>query len=145
MNRILRSLVLACSLTFVLPQGWCCLLALPTTENVAAAKSPTFSKAGSSGCCCPCTAPRPSEPKRPPTKSENIPTKRVPIPNCPCTDRKATPPTTLVEKIGDTFTFIDILPGLDLRPHLAGVVEHAISVSHSPPRHLHILHCLWLC
>src|SRR5262249_1335299 len=129
MNRILRSQVLTSTLTLALPQGWCCLLAVTTAENVVAAKELTCSKAGASGCCCPCTAPSPSEPERPPAKSAKTPTKRVPIPNCPCTDRKVAP----VEKFAVDFTFVAILPGLDLRPHLAGAVEHVTCVGHSPP------------
>jgi hypothetical protein len=137
-NRIVRSLVLVCSLIFALPQGWCCLFASPVTEIMAAAKGPNCSKAGLSGCCCPCTDPGP-------TKSGNIPAKRVPLPNCPCTDRKATLPTTTTGEHGVDLALVATLPDLDLRPHLPGAVGHVFCVGHSPPHALHVLHCLWLC
>ena len=132
-NRIFRILVLACSLIFALPQGWCCLFAIQTTDKVG-----TCSKAGSSGCCCHCTTPRPS-------KSEKSPAKPVPIQNCPCAERNAVLTTSSAE-LGDVdLGQVAILTDINLPHHKVGVVERVPCSVHAPPRSLHVLHCIWLC
>src|ERR1035441_7061012 len=123
-SRILRTLVLACSLTLALPQGWCCLFAIQTTELAG-----TCSKAGSSGCCCPCTTARPSQ-------SEKSPAKPVPIRNCPCADRNATLTASSVENVDADASFVAILPDIDLPYLLVGAVEHVSCSVYAPPRSL---------
>ena len=137
-SRILRTLMLACSLTLALPQGWCCLFAIQSTEKVATETGPICSKAGTSGCCCPCSTPQPR-------KSDKSPAKPVPVQNCPCTERIATVTTSPVEKADVDLGFVAILPDLALPYHEVGVVESVGRSVYAPPRSLHIMHCLWLC
>lgn len=137
-SRILRTLVFVCSLTLALPQGWCCLFASQTTGKVPAGNGPTCSKAGTSGCCCPCSTPLPG-------KSDKAPAKPVPVQDCPCTGRNVTLPTSSVEKFTVDLGFVAILPDFDLSHHEVGVGERIPCSVHAPPRSLHVLHCVWLC
>jgi len=130
-NRILQTLMVACSLTLALPQGWCCLIAVQIKEKVATGEEPTCSMFGTPGCCCPT---RPSKPNKSP----------APVERCPCTDRNATVTTNSVEKADVDLGVVAILPEIDLQFHEVRAVAHVGCSAHAPPRSLHVLHCRWL-
>src|SRR5262245_57138588 len=107
-SRVVRSLVLACSLHLALPQGWCCSSACPTTEATTplatAAGADTEGSPGDPGGGCPfCTKHQPgpsSDPPDQPTPADNpsAPCKSV----CPCADRHATTPASAAGEQLDT-------------------------------------------
>lgn len=139
-SRVLRVLVLACSLTLALPQGWCCLFAVqPARQAKQAGPCPRH---GTPRCCCPCSAPLPSKSNPDPSPSEPTP---APIRHCPCTDRNTTPPKSAVEKIDADLGLVSFLPADGPQDQQAGVVEFADQPGCPPPHALHVLHCQWLC
>lgn len=134
--RCVRSLMLVCSLTLALPPGWCCLLASQTTGTTAPRP----------GTCC-CTCPASGAKEQPPPRSEPVKSPTAPLPkHCPCTDRQTvlTAGVSAEQADGGVIPFA-ILPVLDIRPDLAGVVGRVDSDAHPPPLRLHVLHCQWLC
>lgn len=132
-SRFLRTLVLAFSLTLALPQGWCCMFAVQTTE-----KAGSCPMAGSPGCCCPCANPQPG-------KSKDSPAKPVPVQNCPCTERNATITASSAEQVDIDLGFVAVLAVIDFARYEVGAVEEVACRVYAPPRSLHVLHCLWLC
>lgn len=137
-SRILRTLVLACSLTFALPQGWCCMLTIQPTENVATENGPTCYLAGTAGCCCNSSIPLPGHPNK-------LPQKPVPLHNCPCSERIATLPTHSVEKVDVDLGFVAMLPDFDQIHFEVDAVEYAACSVQAISVRLHVLHCVWLC
>jgi hypothetical protein len=146
-NRILRFLVLACSVTLALPHGWCCIFAAQKFEKQTARSEAVHGSTGGEGsgsCCCPGTTPQTSQPS---SSSDSSPSAPSPIPfHCPCTERNATSLKNAVEKFGADFAFVAILPINDiLLNETVKVVEVVACFDFSPPRSLHVLHCRWLC
>src|SRR5262245_50907562 len=82
-SRVLRSLVLACSLLLALPQGCVCLFAVLTaTATVTTATTTPVTTGG----CCGCYK-QDRQPKPTPTGKPSAP----PVSRCPCYDRQALP------------------------------------------------------
>jgi hypothetical protein len=150
-SRVVRSLVLTCSLLLALPQGWCCLFAChrakPTTSmppvSVAAEMKDIPGDAG--GGCPLCTnqsAPS-SDPtdKRAPADKPSAPCNSI----CSCADRHATlPATPSVEQVDEAFVLF-LLP---LAPATLSVGQRAaVDGTDLPPPSLplHVLNCVWLC
>jgi hypothetical protein len=127
-NRLVRLLVLACSMVLALPPSWCCLLADKVNSVGADAAK-----------ICPCCAHR--------AKS----TKKIPLPpptrRCPCSDRNAirleiSGPKTILQtdlcSPGEG-TVIDLTR---TRLALGQIGFHQIFPATSP---IHVLNCQWLC
>ncbi|HTU93341.1 MAG TPA: hypothetical protein VMF69_24890 [Gemmataceae bacterium] len=139
-KRVVRSLVLACSLLLALPQGWCCLLAMQTAKAATTTVSETTAPANTRG-CCPC-CPRNADRDRNPAGKPSEPEKSTCF--C-CPDRDATlPSTSSIERV-DT-GFIVIVPPLDvIFPSVALLDGVAGSTFYLPAHQLHVLKCVWLC
>src|SRR5262249_13655812 len=132
-DRVMRSLVLAYSLTLALPQGWCCLFAVQPEKQAAPPER------GTTRHCCRCTAPQPAEAK-PVAPSPSEPP-AAPVQPCPCTDRNTTLPTSAVEKMDADLSLVAVLPVVALRVRPFGLVEDVLHPTGPPPRPLHVLHC----
>lgn len=133
-SRVLRHVVLVCSLLLALPQGWCCLHAfqLPKTTITAPVKP--------AGCCICCkheTQPQPTQTEKP---------SDLPPSCCCCTDQPMVAPSSAaVQKVSLDLAFLEILPVPPLMPHLVQLIGEAASVVHPPTHQLHIFKCVWLC
>src|SRR5262249_29997364 len=131
-----RCLLLACSLTLVLPGGWCCMLASLPAKGSDSRAAPSFP-----GTCCCDTARTASSSNTP------IDPPRVPLPpgRCPCSGRFSKLPD------GPTVIALDLSLPTALPPVLlscapsgeALAVSDILFPSFDPP--LHLLNCVWLC
>lgn len=128
MERVSRLLALLSCLTLVLPQGWCCILAVK-----AAAHPVTAAKDAKQG-CCPCQ-PSPGQPADTP----------APVKHCPCEDRNATPPTPQPDATDDAQFSAFVPEAFELTSSPASEVEEVGRPL--PPRsaRLHVWNCVWLC
>ena len=143
-SRVVRSLVLACSLVLALPQGWCCLFACHTAKASETAAANSDSDLGDLGCphCANQTAPT-SGPTDQPTPTENpaAPCHSV----CPCADRQSTVPTSVSIVQLDTGAALFLLP-YDTTTSNVGLVAEVDGFNVLPPKHpLHVLKRFWLC
>src|SRR5271165_1091228 len=110
-SRLVRCLVLACSLNLVLPAGWCCIfesVASEHTEDLDAAECPT--------CCGHCdSASRPESPNHS-EPSAPAPKPTAPV-ECPCSWRYTIAPETAYTIVCDlclsvTAAILDLTPSL---------------------------------
>jgi len=136
--RVVRCLVLACSLNLVLPAGWCCIfepVASQQKENADAPQCPT--------CCGHCkSACRAESPNHTETPAP-APKPTAPV-ECPCTWRYTTAPKTVTPINCDLCLSITEIV-FDIKPSVVGPIgpsDAAFSLS-SPS--LQTLHCNWLC
>jgi hypothetical protein len=133
-NRALRSLVLACSLLLVLPQGWCCMLASQMATTTATATPIPVSARGCCDCCKQDTQSKPQsdKPFAPPASS------------CCCSDQQALPASVVsIEQPDAGLIFVAVLPLLDSLLPLGSVIGDA--VFHPPAYQRHVFKCVWLC
>lgn len=134
-NRVLRSVVLACSLLLVLPQCWCCILASPMKAAATKATVPVHQ----TGCCKCCKQESQPQPH---------PTPRLPAPPAkPCCYVNlaglASLPSPL-EQPDAGFALVALLPLLDSpAPLIHGVIGEVVFPP--PTLHVHLLKCVWLC
>lgn len=122
-RRLLSWLVLACSLLFVLPRGWCCIFAALASQATPAKRS----------CCAPdAPADTPASPQPKPAKC------------CPCDGRdtlRSQPESTPApEALPCAWSVESPLPAL-----MAHALVEPISDTFGPPPPLHLLKCSWLC
>ena len=148
---VLRSLVLVCSLTMALPQGWCCMFAAPkakaATTNPGKATEPVHQ-----GECCPCCQNTTNESQdsaeRPAPSEKPAPTDQPPVPqkiDCCCADRNATLSSTVsVEPVEMGYFAILSPPQISL-PSVTLVEGVIVSVVHPPTQQLNLFNCVWLC
>ncbi|HMP02467.1 MAG TPA: hypothetical protein PKC45_08220 [Gemmatales bacterium] len=132
-SRVVRSLVLACSLLVALPQGWCCLFAFHQAKATASTTT---------GECCPC-CPTHSAPNdgQTPAKNPTVPGSFT----CCCADRHATAPETSSVKPLDTGAALALPLDAD-SPRLGDQLAVVEWTDLPPPTpHLHLLNCVWLC
>jgi hypothetical protein len=129
-NRVLRSLVLACSLLLAAPQGWCCLFA------VAPARAETPTAPGNPDGNCPC-CPTNNQGQNP-TNTPDTPTTSA----CPCDQRQTTLPAPTSLEQGQTVSF---LRPPDAAPPSITRLERACFTIPPPSPRLHVLECVWLC
>src|SRR5262249_16116497 len=131
----LRCLLLTCSLTLVLPGGWCCMVGPLLAQGKRRPAAPLFS-----GSCCCDTAKA--------ARSSSLPADppRAPLPpgKCPCSGRYSTMPDS--PKVSLDLSLPAALPPgpPPLAPAGEAVAErgtHPLSLDPS----LHLMHCVWLC
>jgi hypothetical protein len=143
-GRVAPSLVLACSLVLVLPQGWCCLFALPMAKEAPPAATPDTTAPSKPVPRCPCCAQNTDTnpiDKSTPTNKPSAP----PMKGCPCPERQAVVPTPSSVQHVDT-GFVLLLPPLDIVPSSFALVEGSVGPVFHPLTHqLHVFNCLWLC
>jgi hypothetical protein len=127
-SMLLRSLVLACSLTLALPPGWCCIFQAAQADDEPAPV----------GCCKSAShqAPKPQDDNEPPQPSHGS--------DCPCADRATTPVSKIDQLDRDVALPADVvaLDGDVLLTSTRGDSAPALIV---PPERLHLLQCCWLC
>ena len=139
-SRVVRSLVVACSLLLALPKGWCCMIAAQP-QPPTAASTPTAP--ADAELCCPCCRHQTptSSPDRQPTQKSPTDSHGV----CCCADRHATIPLSFSVEQSDTgfFTLLPVLGGVPA----CDALTDGMVVSDLPPptSQLHVLHCVWLC
>ncbi len=134
------SLLLTCSLTFLLPEGGCCSLpALFEGLAPSSGTSATQPLPPERDCCCPCEKPAaektgPCAPERP-----------APVPltgSCCCAQRASLEPPLQV-RWHPPLACVEVVPDLAQAPVPGHLVRgHTLPRSQVP---LRLLHCVWLC
>ncbi len=134
-----RSLVLLCSLLFVLPQGWCCHFVPPAKAGA---------KSACTGCCAlPAPHAQPHLQARAvmQTAGNGKPGTEFPTHRCGCSQRNALRAEVAVDPGAEFVTPLLPLPGtawLIVRREASGQVAQFVA---SPVRPIHVLKCVWLC
>src|SRR6516165_10498741 len=99
-RRVVRSLVLACSLLLALPQGWCCLFAVrkanaSSTTGTPNKATPPAKRGGGCPCCSSSSDPKPDPTDKPSPLQSGT---------CPCSDRQTILPTvSCIEQVDAGF------------------------------------------
>jgi hypothetical protein len=134
MNRLLRSLVLACGLLVALPPMWCCMLYAHL--QTASDTSPDSPKTP----CCPCCkldAPAQRTPAKKPAPEPG---------SCQlCLNRQALLPSKAVHQPNIDWAVVAFLPPPVCGPFLVQTGEEAVSVVHPLTHELYLFKCVWLC
>ena len=134
---LVRSLVLACSLPLALPQGWCCLFAMPPLQSATTGADKAHVPVKTNE-CCPCCQRDPAPDSESPSPAKPaVPQKSV----CYCPPQHATLLTSVSLEQVDTGLFI-VLPLLECTLPPITLTESVIGFSFPP---CHVLHCVWLC
>jgi hypothetical protein len=142
-NRVVRSLVFACSLLLAFPPAWCCI-ALDLLPVAQAADDDAEEQAPAKSSCCCCKAPNPEPAASPSQPREN---EAPPAPcqsgKC-CWDRHTIPPSH-PQQFHPDYSVVTILLPTDA---ILAAVSEAEEVSLralpvSPP--IHVFDCVWLC
>ncbi len=126
MTRLVRGLVLVCSLPLALPAGWCCMVSGPAAH------------AGTVPAAAGCPRCQPSAPAERPS----VPAKKN---ACPCYDRQTTLPAASPVDMPDA-GLVALLPPVVVAPtDLARSVQTSARTHDPPARARHVLYSVWLC
>jgi hypothetical protein len=142
-NRVVRSLVFACSLLLAFPPMWCCM-AVDLLPVALAAEDDAEEQAPVTSSCCCCKAPK-SEPAAAPSAPRESEAPAVPCQSGKCCwDRHTTPPSQ-PQQFHPDHSVVAVLPPAHAVLHAVSEAEEVSlrALPVSPP--IHVFDCVWLC